>query len=106
MKLNECLRRIHMSQNVPSDWTIRFQSTKDIGYGERYMIPTTIGIDDLYNDWYKNCDYCPENGKFVFGITIAQESTGKCFLIETSSEYTFEELMMAIEEEFYPNRNN
>ena len=101
MKLNKCLKMIHAEQNIPSDWTIRFYDANNIAYGENALIPTTIGIDDLYNDWYGDCDSCPENGEFVFGITIAQESTGKSYLIETQYEYTFEELMMDIENEFY-----
>lgn len=117
MKLNECLKMIHESMNltidecyemiqtknyyIPSEWTIRFYDNNNIAYGEKIMIPTTIKIADLYDDWYGDCNSCPENGEFVFGITIAQESTGKSYLIETPYEFTFEELMMAIEDEFF-----
>lgn len=101
MKLVNCLKMIHVEQNIPTDWTIRFYDRNNIAYGENIMIPTTIGIDDLFSDWYGDCNSCPENGEFVFGITIAQESTGKSYLIETPYEYTFEELMMEIENEFY-----
>lgn len=100
MKLDKCLKMIHTEQNIPFDWTIRFYDENNVGY-EGACIPTTIGIDELYNDWYGDCNSCPENGEFIFGITIAQESTGKCYLIETYYEYTFEKLMMEIENEFY-----
>lgn len=101
MKLNKCLKMIHAEQNIPSDWTIRFYDGNNIAYRENIMIPTTIGLNDLYNDWYGDCNVCPENGEFVFGITIAQESSGRSYLIETPYEYTFEDLMMEIENEFY-----
>lgn len=104
MKLDKCLRIIHAEQDIPSDWTIRFYDSNNIAYGNNSMIPTTIGIDDIYKDWYGNCDSCPENGEFIFGITIAQESTGRSYLIETNCEYTFEELMMRIEKEFYKDQ--
>lgn len=99
MKLNKCLKMIHAEQNNPSGWTIRFYDGSN--YDENTMIPTTIDIDDLYDDWYGDCNNCPENGEYVFGIAIAQESTGKIFLIETQYGYTFEELMEEIKKEFY-----
>lgn len=101
MKLDKCLRMIRMEQNVLFDWTIRFYDRNNIAYGENIMIPTTIRIVDLYDDWYGDCHNCPENDEFVFGITIANESTGRSYLIETPYKYTFEELMTAIENEFY-----
>lgn len=117
MKFNECLDLIHESMNltmneclemiqtkkyfIPSDWIIRFYDRNNIAYGENVMIPTTIKIADLYDDWYGDCNFCPENGEFVFGITIAQESTGRNYLIESPYGFTFEELMMEIENKFF-----
>lgn len=101
MKLNKCLQMIRAEQNTPFDWAIRFYDGNNIAYGENAMIPTTICIADLYDDWYGDCNSCPENGEFVFGIIIAHEPTGRSYLIETPYEYTFEDLMTAIENEFY-----
>lgn len=101
MKLRQCLKTIR-SEHIPtSDLTIRFYNANNIAYGECAMIPTTICVDDLYNNWYRDAYNCPENEEFVFGVTIAQESTGKSYLIETYYGYTFENLMAEIENELY-----
>ena len=101
MTINKCLEMIHSEQNIPSDWAIRFYDENNVGYGNMIYIPTTIGIDDLYNDWYGDCNSCPENGEYIFGVTIAHEPTGRSYLIETDYGDTFESLMMAIEDVFY-----
>ena len=106
MKLNDCLKKIPLSEVIIGDWIIRFFDGYNFvynkgTYGESLMIPTTIGIDLLYLDWRGDCNICPDNREFVFGITIAQESTGKCYLVETPCEFTFEQLMREIETTIY-----
>lgn len=101
MKLRACLKMVKESREL-SDWTIRFYDTGNFIEESWIAIPTTIKINALYDDWYKDCDYCPTNDEPVFGITIAQESLGRCYLIESNMyELTFEQLMMEIERVLY-----
>lgn len=88
MKLNEILNKI----TDPKDWTLRFNDeTNGILY------PTTANVSEIYTDWFRDCEMCPENGEIIFGIQIQKNSTGECYLIETDRDFDFESLMRGIE---------
>lgn len=95
MNLKDILLR---TAEAPDKYTVRFWDRK-AGHDD-ILYPTTINVVRLYDDWYEDCDHCPENGEFVFGVTFVNDSTGQVFMpeIEKPFEFTFEDLMNAIED--------
>ena len=62
------------------------------------MLSLTKNVKELYEDWYQDCVFCPENGEILYSIMFADELTGKIFLMEDKpNHYTFADLMCAIE---------
>lgn len=98
MYIDNCLKMIREEQDTPRGWTIRFNDYANTIEG--FPISTTVDIDELYNDWYGDCFSCPDNDEIVYGIMIAHEESGRCYLIEAHS-IDFETLMRKIEYRFY-----
>lgn len=59
----------------------------------------TADAKALYKDWFCDCRMCPENGEYVYGVTIGTPD-GKVYLVD-NIELTFEELMEALKTFFF-----
>lgn len=97
MKLEMILNRIN-----PSECDVRFYEVTDC-YSDNPIHYTTMSIQELYEDWYKKCDNCPENGTYIYAVQFTTYE-GLVFNLDNSGygEFTFDSLMEAIEKKFYP----
>ncbi|MEG0898391.1 MAG: hypothetical protein RSF40_01595 [Oscillospiraceae bacterium] len=93
MKIIDCLYKVSES---PDDYGVRFWDN----HGCEGLFPTTIGLKALYQDWWKDCDYCPENDAFIYGIEFFNNATGRvfCAQVDKPFEFTFEDLMHITED--------
>lgn len=99
MTLFNCLSKID-----PRTTDVRFWECR--GDEEPPIHVTTMNIDALYKDWWKDCDNCPENGEFIFGIEFSTED-GRHYMLDNTKymEFPFEKLMKEIEKTFYKNKS-
>jgi hypothetical protein len=86
MTLKDGLLRV---SEAPDRYTIRFWYRSG-GYDD-ILFPATVNIVRLCEDWYSDCDYCPENGEFVYGVTFTNDSTGQTFMPEVEKPFELNE---------------
>ena len=94
MTLDKCLEHI----DDTTKWDVRFY--EDCSLCEPTIHTTTDNIDALYRDWYDECNNCPENDAYVYGVTFGCDD-GRVLLVNNSGTLTFEMLMRKIESAFY-----
>jgi len=89
-------------QGIPfKDWVVHFEEKYE-NFGEDPIFYCTANVNDLYQDWYGDCTYCPENSALVWNVMFSND-VGSVFLIETiptNYELDFETLMQFIEAKF------
>ena len=93
MKIINCLHKVAES---PDDFSVRFWDDQR----NEGLCPTTISLKTLYQDWWKECKHCPENGAFIYGIEFFNNATGQVYCAEVNKpfEFTFEDLMRITED--------
>lgn len=100
MTLTNILNRID-----PNFTDVRFYEFLD--FPENLIHHTTMNISSLYNDWWDEALNCPENDAFIYAVEFATED-GKVYFLDNTNyqDFTFEQLMVAIQKEFYSNKNH
>lgn len=79
---------------ITKEWIVHFEDP----YTNFECPPfyATVNVFELYQDWYGNCVYCPENYAEIFNIMLGDDN-GKIYLIERGEDFDFEKLMRFIE---------
>lgn len=52
---------------------------------------TSINLVELYKDWWDECNYCPENGTFIYGIEFNVD--GSIYWMDNQIDFEFQTLM-------------
>ncbi len=95
MKLNKIFEDKFFVENVEKA-EVRF-------YEEAWMCnppihTTSINLLKLYKDWWDECNYCPENGTFIYAVEF--NVNGKIYWMDKESDFEFQTLMEEFREHF------
>ena len=59
---------------------------------------TSINLLKLYKDWWDECNYCPENGTFIYAVEF--NVNGRIYWMDNEADFEFQTLMETFREYF------
>ena len=69
---------------------------------EDQVVSTYLSMQELYMDWYGECEHCPENDAVIFDIQIGTTKIPN----EAAAGFKFEELMSFIDKTWPPRKRS
>lgn len=88
MKLNEIMKDKFFSEHV-GEVEVRYYESAP--FCEPPIHTTSINLLLLYEDWWGECNHCPENGQIIYNVEF--NVLGKIYWMDNKMDFTFEELM-------------
>lgn len=95
MKLNKIFEDSYFAKNV-EDAEVRFYEFAHMC--EPPIHTTSINLVELYEDWWDECNHCPENGTFIYGVEFNVDGT--IYWMDNKSDFEFQALMKEFGEHF------
>ena len=78
-------------------WSVHFEEKYD-HYVSDPIFYCTANVLTIYDDWYNECTYCPENETYVWNVMFSDEN-GCVYLIDTTTtnyQLDFQTLMFFV----------